>query len=466
MESPFNIAFNQTQIEQELCPLQITGEIPKWISGSFYRNGPGTFSTSKATLNHWFDGLAMIHRFDIQHGNVQYKSNFLDTNVKDSIINNDSISFPEFATDPCYSIFKKLKMWFDYVNPKVNIQPVNGRLFALGETMMQLEIDKQSLDKIGVHSYSNRKNNLATTTAHPFIENNYLYNVVTRLGMLNYYEIVKYDVLKKKSTSICKISIANPSYLHSMGMSENYFILIHFPYECKTIDFVLKSRPYIENFNWKENKDCVIYIVSKKTGKVVHKLKSDPFFAFHFINAYELDNKLIFDLCVYPNSDIIDAFYLNKLANPTEQLPGSTVQRFTFNFTNESLERKLISDQLLELVTIDDRLITKEYAHLYGLGISKEGSSQFYDQLIKINLQTGKHLIWKDADYYPGEPKFIPKADGDGDDDGIIISILINIKDKSKGTKLLFLDAKTFKEIAYCETPHTIIPGFHSCFLS
>lgn len=465
MDNAFDIAFKKTQNEQESIQLKSSGEIPMWVNGSYFRNGPGTFSTSSKRFKHWFDGLAMIHRFDIQNGKVEYASKYLDTNVKESIIDRDSMDFPEFATDPCYSIFQKLKSWFVGVNPKVNIQNINGRLISLGETMMQLEIDEKTLESIGVHNYNNHKLTAGVTTAHPHIEEDSMYNVVLKMGVLNYYDILEYNVERKRSKSICKIPIAKPSYIHSMGMSKNYFILAHFPYECTSINFLLKKRPFIENFNWNENKKTQIFIVSKKTGKLIHKLKTEPFFAFHFINAFEKDNRLIFDLGVYPNADIIDSFYLEHLANENKNLPGSKVERFTFNFETEALERRVISEQLVELVTLDDRLRGADYAHVYGAGISDKGLQQFYDQLVKINLKTGEHIIWKDPDYYPSEPKFIPKENGN-DDEGIVLSILINVKDKTKGSKLLFLDAKTFKEIASCETPQTIVPGFHTCFLS
>ena len=41
------------------------GEIPSWVKGSFYRNGPGIFEIGKEKFNHWFDGMAMLQRFNI-----------------------------------------------------------------------------------------------------------------------------------------------------------------------------------------------------------------------------------------------------------------------------------------------------------------------------------------------------------------------------------------------------------------
>ncbi|CAH1775269.1 unnamed protein product, partial [Owenia fusiformis] len=45
----------------------VTGTIPSWIKGGFLRNGPGKFEAGKDKYNHWFDGLALLHRFDFDN---------------------------------------------------------------------------------------------------------------------------------------------------------------------------------------------------------------------------------------------------------------------------------------------------------------------------------------------------------------------------------------------------------------
>ena len=50
---------------------EVTGSIPKWLSGSILRNGSGEWDldnpeTGKIeSVRHWFDGHALIHRFNI-----------------------------------------------------------------------------------------------------------------------------------------------------------------------------------------------------------------------------------------------------------------------------------------------------------------------------------------------------------------------------------------------------------------
>lgn len=466
MDKAFDIAFSHVQNEQDQVSLEIEGHIPEWIHGTFYRNGPGLLKTKTYSFKHWFDGLAMVHKFDIAAAKVSYQSKYIQSKVKESLLESDAIRYSEFATDPCRSIFSKLMSSYTHCNPKVSIQSIDEHLIALGETRIQVEIDKETLHNLGNHDYTRSTLSPAVTTAHPHIVDNELYNLVISMGPLNFYKIVKYNIENKKTDTICRIPISKPAYIHSIGMSSNYFIIAHYPYTCRTIDFLIKNKPFNENFKWSPNQKVEFFIISKKDGKVVHKIKTDPFFAFHFINAYEVDDSLIFDMVNYPDAGIINSFYLNNLSNLNEHLQESGIYRFQFDLSSKTLHKSAITDQTLELPRIDDRYLQKPYQHVYAVGVAKGGPKQFYDQLIKVNVNSGDFTIWKDTDYYPGEPIFIPKPMSKSDDEGVILSILINIKDASKGSQLLFLDAKSFTKIASCQINHSILPGFHGCYIN
>jgi carotenoid cleavage dioxygenase-like enzyme len=47
-----------------------TGRFPEWLQGSFLRLGPGKFDIGDFVMNHWFDGYAVLYKFDIQKGKV------------------------------------------------------------------------------------------------------------------------------------------------------------------------------------------------------------------------------------------------------------------------------------------------------------------------------------------------------------------------------------------------------------
>ena len=71
-------------------------------------------------------------------------------------------------------------------------------------------------------------------------------------------------------------------------------------------------------------------------------------------------------------------------------------------------------------------------------------------------------VTWSEDGCYPGEPVFVAAPDGQGEDDGVLLSVVL---DAHRGNSfLLVLDAATLTELARAEVPHHIPFGFHGQF--
>jgi carotenoid cleavage dioxygenase-like enzyme len=66
------LGFTNLEEEVMLDDLHMQGKIPEWLSGSLIRNRPAKFDLDKQSLKHWFDGLAMLHKFSFNAGKVAY----------------------------------------------------------------------------------------------------------------------------------------------------------------------------------------------------------------------------------------------------------------------------------------------------------------------------------------------------------------------------------------------------------
>jgi carotenoid cleavage dioxygenase-like enzyme len=77
MTNPFVLGYTSLDEEIQLDKLPVEGSIPRWLSGSLLRNGPAKFEVGPEEVWHWFDGLAMLHRFTFQDGSVSYANRFV-----------------------------------------------------------------------------------------------------------------------------------------------------------------------------------------------------------------------------------------------------------------------------------------------------------------------------------------------------------------------------------------------------
>src|ERR1700733_5630172 len=77
------------------------GKFPPWLAGALLRIGPAKFEAGSHGYRHWFDGLAMLHRFGFADGAVTYTNRFLDSSAYRTARDSGTITYSEFATDPC-----------------------------------------------------------------------------------------------------------------------------------------------------------------------------------------------------------------------------------------------------------------------------------------------------------------------------------------------------------------------------
>jgi carotenoid cleavage dioxygenase-like enzyme len=117
---------------------------------------------------------------------------------------------------------------------------------------------------------------------------------------------------------------------------------------------------------------------------------------------------------------------------------------------------------VLELPSFDyDRMsMSPEHRFVYGMGL--HDGSGFYDQLVKIDVADGGTRTWHEQGSYPGEPVFAGRPGRTAEDDGVLLSVVL---DADRGTSfLLVLDATTLTEVARAELPHPVLLGYHGQF--
>uniref|UniRef100_A0A8C1TQ72 Zinc finger and BTB domain-containing protein 44 n=1 Tax=Cyprinus carpio TaxID=7962 RepID=A0A8C1TQ72_CYPCA len=108
---------SSVQETPEPIPTTVKGTIPTWIHGSLLRNGPGKFEFGNQHYNHWFDGMALMHRFQIEDGQVTYRSRFLCSDSYTQNSERNRIIVSEFGTlalpDPCKNFFQRFLSRFE-----------------------------------------------------------------------------------------------------------------------------------------------------------------------------------------------------------------------------------------------------------------------------------------------------------------------------------------------------------------
>ena len=79
---------------------------------------------------------------------------------------------------------------------------------------------------------------------------------------------------------------------------------------------------------------------------------------------------------------------------------------------------------------------------------------------MKIDVTTGETLTWGEG--YPGEPVYVGRPGRTEEDDGVLLSVVL--EPERSASSMVVLDAATLTELARARVPHHIPFGFHGQF--
>jgi beta,beta-carotene 9',10'-dioxygenase len=470
----FRKGFSDQETELMIPSLEVEGgAIPTWLSGTLVRNGPASFRLADKTLNHWFDGLAMLHRFDIADGRVSYANKFLDTPARRAAQDGE-LRYSEFATDPCRSLFKRITQMFISpqfgANNNISVGKIADEFVALTEVPMPVAFDKETLDTIGVLTYEDHHKG-DVTTAHPHHDRDQqvAYNYLLKFGAKSTYDIYKLPDGTRARQLVGRSVARKPSYMHSFALSAKYAILMEFPLVVNPLRLLLRGKPFIENYRWEPERGTRFSIVDRRTGVVSYAHTDEAWFGFHHVNAVDRDHEddvIDLDILVYPTAEVVQHFYLTSLLDrPNHNVyPDSELRRFTINTATGMVTSRTLADRTAELPRINyNRYNTKPYRYAYANGIAERGVSVFLDTIVKFDVESGDVKEWRHDNHFPGEPVFVARPDPSTEDDGILLTVVLDASTET--SYLLLLDARDLSEIARAQVPQHVPFGFHGIYV-
>ncbi len=406
----------------------------------------------------------MLNRFGFADGRVSYASRFLDTDAYRSARAGEW-SKRAFATDPCRTLFQRVQSIFSPAltdNANVNMTQIGERFVALSETPLPIEFDAETLATLGPFAHDDKLGG-HLTTAHPHHDpaRRELINYFVRIGPRSEYVFYGMPVEGARRRTIARMPVKQPSYIHSFGSTDRHLILAEYPLRVNTLRLAASNRPFIENYRWDGGAPARFLVVDRDSGELRGSYETDAFFCFHHVNAFERGDELVVDLIAYEDASIIDALYLDdKRERPRGPLPGGELRRYTIDLAGGGIGHRPLAEGALELPRIAyGSRNGRDYAYVYAAGLE----SDWFDQLVKVDVRDGTRRVWREPGCYPGEPVFVARPGASAEDDGVVLSVVLDAE--AERSFLLVLDAASFDELARAEAPHHIPFGFHGQFV-
>ncbi len=451
--------FDSLEQETRLAGLPVQGQLPPWLQGSLIRTGPAKWEVGDRAMNHWFDGLAMLHRFSFVEGEVSYANRFLESRAYRAARDEGRIAYSEFATDPCRSLFQRVSAMFSPKltdNANVNLTKLGERFISMTETPIPVQFDAETLAAAGV-AY---KPPGQLTTAHPHIDRatKGMLNYAAKLGPRTSYRFFLLRPGGSKPELIATKAVREPAYMHSFGLTERWLVLAEFPFVVNPPRLAFSGRPYIENYRWKPELGTRFHLFDRTSGEHAGPFEADARFAFHHVNAYEDGDEVVADICTFADPTIVEDLYMERL-RAGKPIAPSHLERFRISPQAGTVTSERLIDEQMELPRINyARCNERPYRYAWSIG----ADGTWIDRIVKADLAERSSTVWSEEGCFPGEPVFVAAPDADDEDEGVLLSVVL---DGRTGTSfLLVLDAGTLAELARAEVPHHIPFGFHGQF--
>lgn len=408
------------------------------------------------------------------------------------------------------------------VNVSVGRFERGGDVFARTDGNVLLRVDPESLDVMGRTSYQAHNKALRgpLSTAHPSAcpETGDTYNFTMDFGASGATYTVFCVPAAGGLSAVYEVARFNapPSYIHSFFLTSRYVVMGAWPALLRPLRLLWEGN-VANAIDFESDSAATFYVIDRRrpdadggdggggdaaaaAASVVATYTAPPLFCFHTVNAHETPGgDLSLTLCYYPDSAIIKDLAVGKLASSpsrdfhrprlaTYTLPnpagvaaataagGSGWRRRRAPRAPTPAEGPIfLSGQHLELPRINPAYATRRHTHTFGVSYV-EGDAErgdfYWNALAKISTamsaegtETGPPTVleWSEAGCYPSEAVFVARPGGTAEDDGVLLSVVVDVP--RRRTFLLVLDAEGFTELARAEVDAVVPLTFHGTFL-
>lgn len=459
-------AFALEPREQSYVIENIDGEIPEFIRGSYYLNGPARFSRGGFRYRHWLDGDGMVCALHFENGGVRFTNRFVRST---KFVAEEKAGSPIFRTFGTGFQADRLKRRIALESPaNVSVYPYQGSLLAFGEQGLPWELDPISLETRGEYNFGGALNDISPFAAHPKFDHAtgemFNFGIAYSPGEphLNLYRFSQAGKLIYRK----RLPLDYACSIHDFGLTPNYVVFYLSPYILNMESLAQGGQTMMEALGWEPARGSRLLIVSRETGDQVASIPIGHRYCLHLINCFEEENRLITDVLeldhpIYDQYQIVPDLF-------TDVCEGQPA-RFLIDVDDGELVNTAEIDYLLapDFPAVAPSQFTRPYRDFWMLGISATGrpGRKFFDQLVHANWTCAKACDVYQAPplhYLGGEPVFI--GDPQHDAAGVVICQIFDVERVSSAFTIFDAFKVVAGPIATIRLKEPIHLGFHAVF--
>lgn len=284
--------------EHGFADLEVEGRLPADLRGTVYRNSAARFHHPGGRFGHWFDGDGAVSAVRFADGGAQGAVRLVQTEARAQEARTGKLSNGGFRT-PTPSVLRQLYRVLR--GRTVSRNPANtsvvcmgGRLFALCEGGLPVEVDAADLRTLGETDLDGVVPMMFSAHPRRVPQRRSFYNFGVRYG-----RDATLDVFALPDDGPARRLVSLPigaTLIHDFVATPDHLIFFAPPLRADMPRLLFGLSTYVDSLRWQPALGTEVIVVPLADPERPLRFFTEPFFQWHFANAYERAGTIVIDL--------------------------------------------------------------------------------------------------------------------------------------------------------------------------
>jgi all-trans-8'-apo-beta-carotenal 15,15'-oxygenase len=371
--------------------LRVTGEIPYGLKGSYLKNGPGLKELFGQKFDHYFDGDALVAKFQFENGRVDFQNQFIDTPERVLEAQQQRMIYDEFGTAAPMRRLQGRKN-----QPNISLLHWQDELYAFSEGGHPVILDQQTLQYKKTTNFNNGLPRNVSFIAHPKIDpvTGDLYGLGIHQGITMAIKVFRVDARTKRAEELYSFPQKQVPMIHDFNITKDKIIIVIPSAAFRLVDLARGVRPLSRALKYRPQQASRVMVLGKNEKRIYPELKLPSSMLFHHGPAYEEKDQLTFHTCVAEDGKL-----LNTIAHwrdfPVQSLNKSfpNLKRFTFDLKSLQLieEQTLLTNH--DFPTHHSLRTGQDVKNIYAVRLGNDDDPMAFSGISKVSLESSNKSI-------------------------------------------------------------------------